>query len=60
MPRASRLAPGEQRQSFQTDHRVAAPVGKPMIAGNDRVRARGAFFFVRVNGSYNKLIGRQD
>ncbi len=35
-----RLAPaaGDERQSLQADHRVAAPVGEPVIAGDDRAR----------------------
>ena len=27
---------GEQRQPLQADHRVAAPVGEPVVAGDDR------------------------
>src|SRR5690606_40863132 len=30
------LAAGAWRQPFQADHRVASPVGEPMVAGNDR------------------------
>ncbi len=41
------VAAGQQRQPFQADHRVAAPIGKPVIASDNRVRADGVFFFVR-------------
>ena len=27
--------PGRQGQAFEADHRVAAPVGEPMVAGDD-------------------------
>ena len=26
---------GDERQAFETDHRVASPIGEPMIAGDD-------------------------
>src|SRR5258708_14230082 len=29
-------APGDKRQTFETDHRVTSPIGEPVIAGNDR------------------------
>ena len=32
----------EERQSFEADHRVAAPVGEPVIAGDDRARFASA------------------
>ena len=33
-PRLDR-PPGRERQPFERDHRVAAPIGEPVIAGND-------------------------
>ena len=29
------MAAGAERQPFEADHRVAAPIGKPVIAGDD-------------------------
>ncbi len=31
-------ATGQKRQTFQADHGVAAPIGKPMISGDDGAR----------------------
>ena len=53
------VSSGEQRQSFKADHGVASPVGKPMIAGDNRMRAGGAFFLFRIDGRDDELIGRQ-
>ena len=33
---------GEQRQPLEADHRVAAPVGEPVVAGDDRARLAAA------------------
>ena len=30
------VAAGDERQPLQADHRVAAPVGEPVVAGDDR------------------------
>src|ERR1043166_8720725 len=30
------MPPGHQRESFEADHGVAAPVGEPVVAGDDR------------------------
>ena len=37
------MTSGDERQPFEADHRVAAPVGEPVIAGDHRARivARG-------------------
>src|SRR5205814_10477166 len=56
------ISAGGQRQSFETDHRVAPPVGKPMIACDDRadfitrgMSARRILYPPR--RGYNELIG---
>ena len=38
MPRASAGPAGTQRETLEADHRVAAPVGEPVIAGNHAAR----------------------
>ena len=32
------VAAGAEGEPFQTDHGIAAPIGEPMVAGNDRAR----------------------
>ena len=50
-------AAGRQRQAFETDHRVAAPIGEPMITGDD-----GAHFIAGGVGARRFLgaAGRRD
>ena len=45
------IATGAQAQTRQADHGIAAPVGKPMVAGDDRLE-----IFATVD---DKLIGSQ-
>ena len=59
------VAAGGQRQSFEADHGVAAPVGEPVVAGDD-----GADFVARglgpggvllpAVGRDQELVGGQD
>ena len=58
-------AAGRERQAFETDHRVAAPIGEPMIAGDDGahfiaggVRARR--FLGAAGGRDDKLVRREN
>ena len=57
------IAAGAQRQSFEADHRVAAPVAEPVIAGVDGAqlaafRLRQHVFFEAAAGQHDELIGR--
>ena len=59
------VAAGRQRQPFQTDHRVAAPIGEPVISGNDGANfvaggAARAPHPLRPAGVNDKLVGRPD
>src|SRR4051812_3194426 len=52
------VAPADQRQSFKTDHRVAAPVGEPVVARN-----HGSYFVtgcVRPGGIANPRLWSND
>src|SRR6185295_8190237 len=42
------VPPRAQREAFETDHRVPAPVGKPMVPGNDGACLIGRFIHDRV------------
>ena len=62
---ASSVAARRERQALETDHRVAAPIGEPMIAGDDGADfiARGmrARRFLRAAGGRDdELVGRED
>ena len=58
------VAAGGQRQAFQRDHRVAAPVGEPMVAGDHRAdfvarRIRPRRVGNARGGRDDELVGRQ-
>ena len=38
------MSAGAQSQPFETDHRVAAPIGKPMVARDHRAQFMPAAF----------------
>ena len=59
---ASAMRPGAQRQALERDHRVAAPVGEPVIAGDHRPRlvaggARADVILAAAGGPDHELIG---
>ena len=58
-------APGDQRQPLEADHRVPAPVGKPVVARHDGSHfvshGEGARDVAHTTGGPgDELIGRQD
>ena len=61
----SHLPPGGHRETFQADHGVTAPIGKPVVAGDDTtnlvaVGARPGSIFAPANRGENKLVGGPD
>ena len=59
------ISPGAQSQPFEADHRVAAPIGKPMVARDHRAqyharRLLPGQFLYSAGGRDDKLIGGQD
>ena len=62
---ASAMRPVDERQPFEADHRVAAPVGEPVIAGDHGAhlvaQRRGAGRVLDASGRRDEeLIGRED
>ena len=55
---------GAQRETFQADHRVASPVGEPVVSGNDRSRfiagrPRKGMFLQAATREHDELVGGQ-
>ena len=55
----------DKRQPFEPDHRVAAPIGEPMVTRDDSAQIMPAGFRLRqflhsAGGRDDKLIGGQD